>query len=72
MPTCTPTSADGVFGPFVAPINVTVILCALITPVRLTVAVVVPLPLLPLTVPKPAVTAALVKVTGLGKVKTIW
>ena len=52
--------------------NVTVILCALVTPVRLTVIVVVPPPLLPLTDPAPAVTAALLNVTALGKVKTTW
>ena len=73
-PTSTPivTLRSPVLVPSLAPSNVTVILCALVTPVRLTVTVVVPLPLLLLTDPVPAVTAASVKVTALGKVKTIW
>ena len=69
-PICTARSP--VLVPSFTPDNVTVILCALVTPVRLTITVVVPLPLLPLTVPAPAVTAALLKVTELAKVKTNW
>ena len=58
--------------PSLTPLSVTVMRCALVTPVRSTVIVVVPLPVLPLTDPAPTVTAALVKVTELGKVNTIW
>ena len=72
-PTSTPISAptSPVLVPSFTPSNVIVILCAVITPVRLTVTIVVPLPLLPLTVPTP-VTVALLKVTELAKVKTTW
>ena len=69
-PICTPTSP--VVVPLFTPSNVTVILWALVTPVRLTVTVVVPLPPLPLTDPAPPVTAALMKVTELAKVKITW
>ena len=43
--------------------------CAFVTPVRLTVIVVVPLPLVPLIDPV-SLREALLKVTTLGKVKT--
>ena len=59
-PICTPTSP--VLVPSFTPNKVTVILCALVTSVRLTVTVVVPLPPLLLTDPVPAVTDALVNV----------
>jgi hypothetical protein len=52
------------------PFRVMVIVCALVTPVRLTIAVVVPLPLLLPTLPAPELTAAPVKVTALGNVNT--
>ena len=76
LPVVSPTStAIGistlpVFVPSLAASNLTVILWALVTPVRLTVTVVVPLPLLLLTDPAPAVTPALLKVTELAKVRT--
>src|SRR5947207_4539147 len=69
-PICTLTSP--VVIPSLTPVNVTVIRWALLTPVRLTVTVVLPLPLLLLTDPAPDVTDALVKVTELPKVKTTW
>ena len=71
-PTSTPIgiSRFPVVVPSFTPSNVTVILWALVTPVRLTVIIVVPLPLLPLDVPVPAVTPAMLKVTEVGKVQT--
>ena len=64
-----PTSP--VFVPLFTLNSATVIVCTSVTPVRSTVTVVVPLPLLVATEPVPLLTAALVKVTGEAKVTTI-
>ncbi len=58
--------------PSFTPESIRVILCALLTLVKSTVTVVVPLPLLLLTDPAPELTDAFVKVTELAKVKTTW
>ena len=55
--------------PLLTPKSMTPMFCAFVTPVRLTVIVVVPLPLVPLIDPVPLKEAAL-KVTGSGKVRT--
>ena len=51
--------------------KVTDILCALVTPVKLTVTAVVPLPVTLLTIPMPDVIAALLRLTALEKRMTI-
>ena len=65
---CTPTVF--VLEPSLMPNKVTVIVCALLTPVRLTVISVVLFPVMLETVPLPDVTAALSNVTALGKTRT--
>ena len=62
----TPTSP--LFTVSSTPNKAIVIRCALVTPVRSTVTVVVPLPLLVATEPVPSFTAAPLKVTGAAKV----
>ena len=52
--------------------KVTAILCALVTPIKLTITVAVPLAVKLLTMPMPEVIATLARVTALGKSTTIW
>ena len=64
------TATSLVFVPSFTAASVTVIYCPLVVPVRFTVIVFVPLPLVLATLAAPEVTDPPVKVTAVGKLKT--